>query len=200
MEHAPSLFTVGHSNHALEHFLSLLERYRIEALADVRSSPFSRQFPQFNTNELKVILKSQEIAYVPMGEQLGGRPREERLYDAEGHANYRLMARTELFLGGLERLKRGIERYRVAIMCSEENPNECHRRLLVVRALCEQDPAYEDEIVHIRRDGRLEPERELQNLERTQMNWFEEVSQLWRSPKPIRLVSPEKPHKTSSAY
>ena len=137
---------------------------------------------------MQPFLKKHGIQYVWL-EELGGRPKESSLYDIEGHADYLGMSKTEYFLSGLERLKTGMARYRVAIMCSEENPNECHRRLLVVKALCFADSAYAQEIAHIRSDGRLETELELQIKEaKNQDNWFGEVTQ-WRSPKPIRLVS-----------
>ncbi|MGL4612200.1 MAG: DUF488 family protein [Trueperaceae bacterium] len=194
------LFTIGHSNHSIEHFVDLLKRHHVQVVADVRSSPFSRHFSQFNASNLKAYLKRQGIQYVPMGEQLGGRPKDESFYDAQGHADYGEMSKADFYLDGLERLKKGIEAYRVAIMCSEENPNECHRRLLIVRSLIEQDAAYADEIAHIRRDGQLQSEKELvANDVKPQSHLFSEVKTAWRSPKSIRLDSQEKVLKPSSA-
>jgi uncharacterized protein (DUF488 family) len=182
------LFTVGHSNQTIERFLALLQQHQIEVLADVRSVPASRFTPQFNSQGLQAFLRKHGIKYVWL-EELGGRPKEASLYDLEGHADYLGMSQAPSFLAGLERLKTGMSKYRVATMCSEENPNECHRRLLVVKALCLSDSAYAEEIVHIRGGGRLETELELQARDSLkQANWFGEVSQ-WRSPKPIRLVS-----------
>jgi uncharacterized protein (DUF488 family) len=184
------LLTIGHSNHSLEHFLGLLEQHGVEVLADVRSQPYSRYLPHFNARELQRALKEKGISYLWL-EQLGGRPKEARYYDADGHADYAAMSQADYFVEGLERLKRGMEQYRVAIMCSEEDPNDCHRRLLIVRALCEGDPAYAKEIAHIRKDGRLEREEEMREQEQPKSRqaalWdAPQPEQRWRSPKPIR--------------
>ncbi len=61
-------FTIGHSNHAIETFIELLLQHQVTALADVRSSPYSRRFPQFNQTALKAELKNVNIAYVPLGD------------------------------------------------------------------------------------------------------------------------------------
>jgi uncharacterized protein (DUF488 family) len=182
-------FTIGHSTHGLEHFVGLLSQHQIQVLADVRSVPASRFTPQFNGQALQAFLRKQGIRYVWL-EELGGRPKEARLYDEEGHADYSAMSQSPDFLAGLKRLKTGIAQYRVAALCSEENPNECHRRLLVVKTLCLSDPMFASDVSHIRGNGRLITELELQVMEsNNQENWFGEGAR-WRSPKPIRLVSP----------
>jgi uncharacterized protein (DUF488 family) len=195
------LYTVGHSNHSFEHFLHLLKTHQIEVLADVRSVPASRFTPQFNGTLLKNALLSRGLKYVWL-ESLGGRPNQTAHIDADGHADYALMAQAPSFLSGLERLKHGMKQYRVAIMCSEENPNECHRRLLVVRALCQQDSSLLGQIQHIRSDGYLQLEADLQKAETRalQDNWFAQEVQLWRSPKPIPLGLPEKVLVSSSGF
>lgn len=180
------LFTVGHSNYSQEAFLELLRLHHVDVLADVRSQPSSRYLPHFNAAQLKLV-STHGLKYVWL-EELGGRPKEARYYDNEGHANYAAMSEAPFFLEGLERLKRGMERYRVAVMCSEENPDECHRRLLIVKTLCEQDRAYVDEIAHIRRGGRLELEAaKLESEQGSQPALWAKVEEAkWRSPKPIR--------------
>ena len=92
-----------------------------------------------------------------LGAELGGRPPEPELYDTKGHARYDLMMRTERFGAGLDRLLTGAASYRVAIMCSEEDPARCHRRLLVTRALVERGL----EVRHIRGNGQVMAESEL---------------------------------------
>jgi uncharacterized protein (DUF488 family) len=193
------LFTIGHSNHSVEHFTSLLNQHNVQVVADVRSSPFSRHFPQFNADNLRTYLMSQGIQYVPMGEQLGGRPKNDEFYDYEGHANYAEMSKAGFLLEGLDRIKTGMSHYRIAIMCSEENPNECHRRLLIVRTLIKQDETYIDAVYHIRRDGQLQSERMMWEKDlKPQGDLFGEVKTLWRSPKSIRLDLREKVLKSSS--
>jgi uncharacterized protein (DUF488 family) len=146
------LFSVGHSNHEPARFLELLRQAGVSAVADVRSSPFSRRQPHFNGPELKLLLKQAGIEYVFLGDLLGGRPRDEDLYEEdEGDlvVNYERVRRTSPFRQGLERLERGLERYAIAMLCSEEDPLDCHRGLMIAPALKEQGLA----VVHLRKNG-----------------------------------------------
>lgn len=148
------LWTIGHSNTGVEEFVSNLRTHSIDAVADVRSWPRSRHAPWFDREELKDTLKAAGMQHVWMGAQLGGRPEDPSLYTSDGRVRYDLVAATEQFNDGLRRLREGIERMRVAVMCSEEDPTHCHRRLLVARVLRVAGV----EILHIRRSGHLEPE------------------------------------------
>ncbi|MGF1641207.1 MAG: DUF488 family protein [Rhodospirillales bacterium] len=129
-----TILTIGHSTHPAERFLALLRGAGVTAVADVRSAPYSRHAPQFNSDALKSNLRSAGIAYSFLGKELGGRPRDRDLY-REGVADYEKMAKTEEFQRGLDRVVEGARKYRVALMCSEQDPLDCHRCLLVGRAL-----------------------------------------------------------------
>lgn len=131
---APEVLSVGHSNLSYDAFLALLRGAGATAVADVRSAPYSRRLPHFDARELKRRLVADGIAYVFLGKELGGRPSDSRLY-REGIADYEAMARMPSFSAGLDRLVAGAGRYRIAMMCSEGDPTECHRCLLVGRAL-----------------------------------------------------------------
>ena len=155
------IYTVGHSNHTLEAFLVLLRLHQIEVLIDTRSTPCSRFAPQFNKAALKASVLEQGIKYGFYGRELGGRPERNEFYDARGHVLYEEVAQSPLFQEGLARLIAGAGKHRIALLCSEEDPNFCHRRLLVARVL---DKLGVD-VAHIRGDGRLEAERELQAVE-----------------------------------
>jgi uncharacterized protein (DUF488 family) len=152
--HEGVLLTVGHSNHSLEHFLSLLRAHGVQVLADVRSWPVSRYTPWFDRQPLATALHAAGVEYAFLGEQLGGRPRDKRLYDGDGRVRYDAVARSAPFALGLAQLRDGIAALRVAVMCAEEDPEHCHRRLLVARVLFEQGSP----VLHIRGDGRGEPE------------------------------------------
>jgi uncharacterized protein (DUF488 family) len=136
------IFTVGHSNHTLLHFLQLLTRNGVTALADVRSKPYSRRNPQFSRERLSEALRAAGIAYVFLGDALGGK--QGKSYDE--------VATTELFRSGLARLREGAEKYRVAFMCAEREPLDCHRTMLVSRHLKAPDLI----IRHILADGSVE--------------------------------------------
>ena len=151
------VWTIGHSTHPVDALVGLLRGERIEVLADVRSRPYSRHNPQFRKEKLRASVEQAGLRYVFLGAELGGRPPEPGFYDAKGHARYDLVAETERFRGGLKRLLTGAAAYRVAIMCSEEDPARCHRRLLVTRALAGRGV----EVRHIRGNGSVLTEAEL---------------------------------------
>lgn len=127
------IFTIGHSSLEYESFLALLRGAEINAIADVRSSPYSRN-EQFNREALKKNLESDNISYVYLGTELGGRPSNTDYY-CEGIADYEKMSGDEKFKLGIERVLSGAKKYKVALMCSEHSPFDCHRCLLVGRAL-----------------------------------------------------------------
>lgn len=134
MDTMRTILTIGHSTHSYEEFLRLLRGAGVTAVADVRSSPFSRHQPQFNTDELQKELRLDKIKYAFLGDELGGRPKDKRLF-YEGVADYEKMALTPEFRKGLDRISRGSNEFKIALMCSEHDPLDCHRCLLVGRAL-----------------------------------------------------------------
>jgi len=146
------LFTIGHSNYPMECFLELLRGAGVTAVADVRSMPSSRRYPWFSKARLSERLEAEGIAYVPMGDQLGGRPRDPALF-REGVADYEAMARTPEFRAGLDRVGEGARKFRVCLMCAEREPLDCHRCLLVSPALAARGYS----ICHILADGSIEP-------------------------------------------
>jgi uncharacterized protein (DUF488 family) len=145
------LFTVGHSTHSFEHFADLLARHRIEAICDVRSTPFSRRNPQFNRNALETRLREAGRSYVFLGRELGVRSADPDHY-VGGKVQYRSLAREPAFVGGLQRIRNGAGTLRIALMCAERDPIDCHRTILVCRALRAADL----DIQHILADGSLE--------------------------------------------
>jgi uncharacterized protein (DUF488 family) len=168
MKTVPTLLTVGHSNHEVDAFLDLLAHAGVSALADVRSSPYSKRYPQYNREELRHALDLRRIAYVFLGDELGGRPRTLDLYDAEGHVDYERVRQTDLFQQGVERVLAGLQEHTVALMCAEEDPLDCHRGLMITPAFVERGIAPG----HLRRDGRIESTRAMEDrlLEKTRLH------------------------------
>ena len=192
------IFTVGHSHHPIEHFSTILRGTGIQVVTDVRSSPYSRFSPQYNSQDLRRSLGAISVQYVRLGAELGGRPEDRSLYDPDGHVNYERLAASGAFQRGIERLVEGASRYRVAILCGEEDPTDWHRRLLVGRVIALRG----FEIMHIRRDGRLEDEasvtarERIDHPDRYQSSLFGRKQEEWRS---IRSVSGSTARRTSSA-
>lgn len=145
------LYTIGHSTHDWEHFVQLLQLHRIDVLGDVRSVPYSRFTPQYNRESLSGGLARYGIKYVFLGQELGARRSEPECF-VNGKVIYDFVAKTPAFQRGMERLRTGIAKYRVAIMCAEKDPLECHRTILVAH----HAKAFA-EVSHILADGSLEP-------------------------------------------
>lgn len=179
----PTIYTIGHSNVLCDHLRDHLTRHEIEVVADVRSSPFSRYVPHFNADVLAAYFKRLGVAYVPMGAQLGGRPDDERFLDDDGHVRYDLLADSEPFREGIARLRKGMRERKISLMCSEEDPQICHRSLLVGRVLRQHGV----QVLHMRHDGRLQDDRDLLAND-GQRDLFGHT-EAWRSPNPARTPS-----------
>jgi uncharacterized protein (DUF488 family) len=151
-EHRYPVLTIGHSIHSTSAFIALLRQHGVTALADVRSAPFSRFNPQFNKEKLMLSLRAHDIKYVFLGRELGARPDDPSCYE-NGRVRYSRLARTASFHRGLGRVMRGAYDHRIALMCAEKEPLECHRTILVARALVEHGV----NVAHILADGKLEP-------------------------------------------
>jgi uncharacterized protein (DUF488 family) len=153
----PVLHTIGHSNQSAEDFVRLLRSHGVEAVADVRSAPYARYCPWFNTDQIAAVLRSRQIEYVFLGRELGARPEDPACY-REGRVDLaRLPSRAE-FRRGLERIVRGLSSRRTCLMCSEADPMLCHRAIVICRALRGRGPA----IRHILSGGGTEEHEELE--------------------------------------
>jgi uncharacterized protein (DUF488 family) len=193
------IFTIGHSNQSLENFFKLLSDNGIQILVDVRSHPYSKYASQFDQSSLETEIKKKGFQYIYLGKELGGKPDNPEFYDKDGYVLYDRIAQSSDFINALKRVTRGLKNYKVAIMCSEEDPTKCHRRLLLGRVLID----YGIKELHIRGDGTLQFEEELaryQNNESTmQLSLFvKEKEELWISAEPIRSASPNGPQNNIS--
>lgn len=152
------LYTIGHSNHDIATFIGLLKQHGVSALCDVRSHPYSRFVPQYSRDALKAAIANSGIAYVFLGKELGARSENPSCY-RQGKVQYDRLAQEPRFAEGLQRVRQGIDRYCLALMCAEKDPLDCHRALLVARRLHESGLA----VSHIRADGTLESQQELES-------------------------------------
>jgi uncharacterized protein (DUF488 family) len=155
------LYTIGHSNQSLNQFIHLLEDNGVMTLVDVRSAPYSRYNPHFNRENLEAALREHDIQYAYAGKFLGGRPTDPTCYKSrtlpvEGadylhEVDYPEVMKREWFVKGIERLLERPTNRATAIMCSEENPAQCHRHHLIAKYLMAHHP--EVKVRHIRSDG-----------------------------------------------
>jgi hypothetical protein len=152
------LISVGHSNHEWPAFLALLRQARVATVADVRSSPYSGRYPYFNREPLAEGLREQGIAYVFLGDSLGGRPQPRWLYTDELRVDYERVRQTDAFQRGLDQLLQAQDGSTVAFLCSEEDPLDCHRGLMIAPALCARGFPPR----HLRKDGTVETTEEME--------------------------------------
>ena len=145
------LFTIGYSPHTLESFISVLKKHQIEVVADVRSVPFSQYNPAFNCNFFSEALKENKISYVFLGKECGARISDRNCY-RDGRVDYNLVAKSSDFQDGLNRIRNGLRKFRIALMCAEKDPITCHRTILICKNL--RDVNFT--IQHIMSDGSLE--------------------------------------------
>jgi uncharacterized protein (DUF488 family) len=162
------LHTIGHSNHPIETFSGLLAMHGVEMVCDVRSHPYSRFNPQFNREQLKRRLEERGVGYIHLGRELGPRMDDPacigpasastRGVNMEARVRYDLIAATERFRQGLDRLREIMVVRKTALMCAEKDPLLCHRAILVCRRLRARDIR----IVHILEDGSTEEHHDLE--------------------------------------
>lgn len=149
------LFTIGYSPHIPESFLRILKKYKITAVADVRSSPYSQFKPEFNKDQITEFLKENGIAYVFLGDVCGARVEDSSCY-VNGKVDYALVAENPKFKEGLKRIINGMEKFRIALMCAEKDPITCHRTILICRNLTSRGI----NIKHILSNGRIENQKD----------------------------------------
>jgi uncharacterized protein (DUF488 family) len=194
-----SFYTLGHSNHDLETWLALVLKHEIDVVVDTRSSPYSKYVPQFDRELIQRSLEEAGIRYLFLGAELGGRPANPTYYDAKGHVLYSRLREDARFQAAIARLETDIGRSQVALVCGEEDPAHCHRRLLIGRVLTERGHA----MLHIRGDGRLESDATVATtsgkpLVDAQGELFAELEEdKWRS---TASVLPKREPASSSAH
>ncbi|MDD4738287.1 MAG: DUF488 domain-containing protein [Candidatus Pacebacteria bacterium] len=147
------IYTIGYASYSLKEFIAVLKKYGINAVADVRTTPYSQFKPEFNKDVMAKELKSNRIYYVPLGKECGARPDNKSCY-VNDQVNFDILAATDLFYHGIQRLRNGTERCVIGIMCAEQDPIQCHRYILVARELSKHYP--EIEIVNILPNGKIE--------------------------------------------
>ncbi|MBS1588181.1 MAG: DUF488 domain-containing protein [Bacteroidetes bacterium] len=130
----PTIYTIGHSTHSLDLFIAMLQSFTIELLADIRSLPGSRKFPQFDKENLALSLPQAGIEYDHLADLGGLRKAKKDSHNMAWHnASFRGYAdymETPEFLLGIEHLERLARQKKTAIMCSEAVWWRCHRSMV----------------------------------------------------------------------
>lgn len=153
-----SLLTIGHSKLELDTFLKYLNKYTVNYLIDVRSVPLSKFAPCYNRDIIKVFLNKNNINYVFMGASFGARPSDRSLYNNEGYLDFNRVINSESFISSMESIKKGLaSKNNIALMCTEKDPIDCHRAIMITRAFA----LHNISSFHILNDGSLTTQEDI---------------------------------------
>ncbi|MGN1350189.1 MAG: DUF488 family protein [Anaerovoracaceae bacterium] len=167
------LFTIGHSQHEIDYFMKLLKKYHIDSVCDVRSIPYSKYAGQYNRENIEKTIARSGMQYAFMGASFGARPAEKALYCEEGCLDFERVRKSEGFLRGFHHVMQGLQQGRnIALMCTEKDPFDCHRAILVSRAFALAGV----EVNHILADGTLQHQNQLN--ERLMNRYFPQRDQI----------------------
>lgn len=130
------IFTIGHSNYPYEKFIRMIKKYDINCVVDIRETPYSKYNIQYNREAFKESLKKDNIAYIYMGNEFGAKRQTKESYNEEGYADFTKVIKEDIFLKGVERLKKGIEMgYKIVLLAAMQDPIRCHRSIMLGRYL-----------------------------------------------------------------
>ena len=130
-----TVYTIGYTGFTIEEFLKTLKDNDINVVIDVRSSPYSERYPDYNKESLSFILKAENIYYRNYASEFGARQDNRSFYSSEGYLDFDLFAKSEQFLSGVKKMKNSIAQgYKIVFLCAEKKPVQCHRAILVARA------------------------------------------------------------------
>jgi len=145
------IYTIGHSNITRGSFIEILKSFEIQLVVDVRSSPYSKFVPNFNRENLKTALNDCDIKYLFLGDKIGGKPKDKRYYQ-DGKVDYSLIAKSSHYTEGIDKIIELDNDNNMVLMCSEEDPYNCHRHDLITQSVVKKGL----EVVHIRKNGKLD--------------------------------------------
>jgi uncharacterized protein (DUF488 family) len=144
------IYTIGHSNITQEPFIEILKSFEIQLVIDVRSLPYSKFVPHFNRENIKTALNDNSVEYIFMGNYIGGKPKNKKYYQ-NGKVNYDLIAKSSYYKEGIDKIIELNNDNNMVLMCSEEDPYNCHRHNLITQTLVKKGL----EVVHIRKNRKL---------------------------------------------
>lgn len=155
-----NLYTIGYSGFNIDDFILSLRNVEVNALVDVRSSPFSKMFPDYNKDKIYLSLKKNNIYYIPMSNEFGARPNNSEVY-TDNQVDFIKMSESQSFLDGCSRIKEGLVHYTICLMCSERDPITCHRAILISHNIKKLYPR--SNIFHILPNNVIESNREMED-------------------------------------
>ena len=128
------LYTIGYSGYSIEDFLTEIKKHTISAVIDIRSIPYSKYHLDYNKETLKAFLKANGILYRNYAKEFGAQQNNREFYSTHGYLDFDIFTKSDNFLSGVEKLCAGMSKgYSFVLMCSEKDPINCHRTIMVAR-------------------------------------------------------------------
>ena len=148
------IYTIGYSGFKIDEFISKIREYKIDVIIDVRSSPYSQYFKEYNKENICRVLnelKGKKIYYRNYNLEFGARQLDTgENYYPKGYLDFERFSKSENFLLGVKKIEDSMKQnYTVVLMCAEKDPFTCHRAILVSRAFFKK--GYK--IIHLMPDG-----------------------------------------------
>lgn len=153
------LYTIGYTGFSVDEFLDTLKKQNINVVIDVRSSPYSERYADYNKDSIVNILEHHKIYYRNYAIEFGARQTNSAFYSDEGYLDFEVFAKSEQFLSGMKKICNSVEKgYHVVFLCAEKDPINCHRAILVARAF--SNLGYP--IVHLLPNGQSKTQQQLE--------------------------------------
>ena len=172
-------YTIGHSNHLIEDFIQTLKNFQIQCIIDIRTIPSSNYIPQYNRENLQSWLEREGIEYEYLGDRIGGRYTDPDLLDSQGSVDYEKVEQRSIFQTGIDQVCQIINRGKpAALMCSEKDPLDCHRFVLVSKALTKKGIS----IDHIVFEGTKDTEGKLVGSLVSNNDLEKKLQEMYKSP------------------
>ena len=170
------LFTIGYTAFQTEDFIDTLKQNKIKALVDVRSTPYSEHYPDYNKENLERLLAKSKIQYRNFVAEFGARQIERRYFSPEGYLDFERFVESPNFRNGykmvIDALAKG---HNIVLMCAEKDPATCHRSIMITRAFHERGI----EVTHLLANGECEGQADIEQQllnkyfpDREQLNLF----------------------------
>lgn len=154
------IFTIGYTAFPNQNdFVAMLKKYNVPYVIDVRSYPIASQFYAiYSKPTLEPLLKNHNIIYRNYAKEFGARQENREYFMEEGCLDFKRFTKSKEFLNGVEKIKKTLSlNYNLALMCAEKDPIDCHRTIMVSRAL----NLLGFDIKHILATGNLQTQKEI---------------------------------------
>ena len=171
-----TIYTIGYTGFSIESFIHVLKKYSINVVIDVRSSPYSERYPQYNKPSIEKILIDNRIYYRNYKKEFGARQEDKKFTSEEGYLDFELFSQSAQFKEGISKIVNSVNQgYNIVFLCAEKKPVMCHRTILVARAFYEI--GYD--VIHIMPNNQIMTQKQIEDElltmffpERNQLNLF----------------------------